>query len=167
MKNKGGYRLVRVGKDHPLGQWNGYALEHHMVWLSSGKEIPECQVLHHVNGDREDNRLTNLELMANADHSSLHSTGRKRRVVLTKREREVLTMLADGCNTTADIANARGVHRNTVQIMLTGMMARGIVKREWWADRRQHEFFYFISLAADPLTLDGREHRELPEGWPS
>ena len=74
-----GYVKVRVGKEHPFADSNGYAYEHLIVWASCGKPKPrEDQILHHRNGDKTDNRVENLEIMQRADHSRLHINARDR-----------------------------------------------------------------------------------------
>jgi hypothetical protein len=34
------------------------------------------EVVHHINQDRQDNRLENLQLMSRADHAALHNQER-------------------------------------------------------------------------------------------
>ena len=69
-----GYSLTRVGTGHPLEQANGYALVHWVVWVSAGNEKPgPGEVLHHINEDREDNRIENLRLMTNSEHRRMHA----------------------------------------------------------------------------------------------
>lgn len=69
-----GYKKVHVGEAHPLADPNGYAYEHLLVWIAAGNPKPEPgQVIHHVNGDTQDNRLTNLTLMDNSVHLTQHA----------------------------------------------------------------------------------------------
>lgn len=77
-----GYVKTRVGKDHPLADANGYAYEHHVVWCAAGNPMLAIgQTLHHINGDKTDNRIANLRLMTRAEHNALHirEAGRQRR----------------------------------------------------------------------------------------
>ena len=63
-----GYRMIQVD--------NKSTLEHrHVMLLSLGRELLPEEVVHHKNGDRADNRLENLELIANhSEHMKQHST---------------------------------------------------------------------------------------------
>ncbi len=56
---------------------NQHKFEHHRVWERANGPIPEGHVLHHVNGDRRDNRLENLQLVTRAEHVRLHRQARK------------------------------------------------------------------------------------------
>ena len=49
---------------------------HRVVWQSERGPVPEGHHVHHVNGDRADNRLANLELMDGSDHVGLHAAER-------------------------------------------------------------------------------------------
>lgn len=74
-----GYVKVRVGPAHPLADQNGYAYEHLLVWVSSGRAAPiRHEVLHHKNEVRTDNRLSNLELLTRSAHNHLHLAERER-----------------------------------------------------------------------------------------
>ena len=67
-----GYVMLRVGIGHPLANSKGYAYEHRAVWCSAGRRKPRSgEVVHHINGDRSDNRLENLAILQAGDHSIL------------------------------------------------------------------------------------------------
>jgi hypothetical protein len=77
--NEDGYVKVRVGRDHPLADPNGYAYEHLVVWCAAGRPRPgRGQLLHHQNEDKTDNRLSNLELITRAEHGKHHIADRAR-----------------------------------------------------------------------------------------
>jgi hypothetical protein len=60
--------------------FNGrYVFEHHLIWcLKNGvNHLPEGCLIHHINGDRSDNRIENLQLMSIGFHTQLHSAARK------------------------------------------------------------------------------------------
>ena len=74
-----GYVKVRVGQDHPLADPNGYAYEHLLVWVAAGNPPPgPGQTIHHRNEDKTDNRLSNFELLARAEHALHHLAERGR-----------------------------------------------------------------------------------------
>lgn len=63
-----GYVKIRVGRGHPLADPNGYAYEHTLIWVSSGKPRPgRGQVLKHRNDVKTDSRIENLELLTRGE----------------------------------------------------------------------------------------------------
>jgi endogenous inhibitor of DNA gyrase (YacG/DUF329 family) len=61
--NSHGYVWVFVGKDYPGAGRQGQILEHRKVMQDHlGRALTVEENVHHVNGDRQDNRLENLEL---------------------------------------------------------------------------------------------------------
>lgn len=69
-----GYVLIRVGKGHHLADVRGYAYEHRLVAEHMlGRCLEPGEIVHHVNGDKTDNRPCNLEVVVgNAEHSARH-----------------------------------------------------------------------------------------------
>lgn len=61
-----GYTTILVDRDDPLrlmADKNGYVLEHRAVMARSlGRTLASYEHVHHLNGNRSDNRLENLEM---------------------------------------------------------------------------------------------------------
>jgi hypothetical protein len=74
-----GYVKLRVGRDHPLSDPNGYAYEHLIVWVAAGNRLPRAdELIHHRDENKQNNRLSNLQLITRSEHGVLHSSTRKR-----------------------------------------------------------------------------------------
>lgn len=74
-------RLGNVNRYQQAGYWmlrwndggrHRYQFEHRRVWEQANGPIPAGHVIHHVNGDKLDNRLENLSLMRRDQHGHDH-----------------------------------------------------------------------------------------------
>jgi len=61
-----GYVRVKVAEP------NTWEKVHRLVYTKAFGPIPDDHVVHHKNGDKQDNRLENLELLPLGEHSRLH-----------------------------------------------------------------------------------------------
>lgn len=75
--DKSGYILVRA-PDHPHASIGGYVREHRLVMEAHlGRHLTPGEVVHHINGEKADNRIENLELYAsNGEHLAETLKGR-------------------------------------------------------------------------------------------
>lgn len=70
---KNGYIRVFVGRGEPGADVSGHILEHRLVMQQHlGRTLHQHETVHHMNGNRADNRLENLELW-----SSWHPYGQR------------------------------------------------------------------------------------------
>ena len=69
-----GYILIYIGKGEHLADIRGYAYEHRLVAEKKmGRRLLPNEKVHHINGNKQDNRPENIEIMAsNAEHYFLH-----------------------------------------------------------------------------------------------
>ena len=74
MMSKNGYGYVWVYKpNHPRAHQNGMVFEHILVMEKRlGRPILKSESIHHKNGNKDDNRIENLELMTKQKHTSNH-----------------------------------------------------------------------------------------------
>lgn len=71
-KRSDGYFAVYF-PDHPNANNDGYIMEHILVMeCLIGRWIKDNEVVHHVNGDKGDNRAENLMLMTKEEHARYH-----------------------------------------------------------------------------------------------
>jgi len=47
--------------------------EHIRIWLLEYGEIPSGNIIHHINGNKHDNRIDNLECINRSKHGFIHS----------------------------------------------------------------------------------------------
>jgi len=81
--DKDGY-VRRYARLHPFCDGRLMIQEHVMVMENHiGRRLQSDEVVHHKNGNRQDNRLPNLQLMTRSEHSLMHGpTPRRERDAL-------------------------------------------------------------------------------------
>lgn len=71
---KGDYNYALV-PDHPNSTKNGYVLHHRIVVENHiNRLLSPDEVVHHVNGNKKDNRIENLEVKSKKQHARDHAS---------------------------------------------------------------------------------------------
>jgi hypothetical protein len=74
-RQHGEYRQLWM-PDHPDAMKSGYVYEHRKVAADKiGRLLHLGESVHHINGNKSDNRPENLDVLQDAEHKSLHSAG--------------------------------------------------------------------------------------------
>lgn len=67
-----GYIMVKY-PSHPNANKQGYIFEHRLVMSRHlNRPLRKDEYIHHVNGNKQDNRISNLIIVSASDHNKLH-----------------------------------------------------------------------------------------------
>ena len=88
-KHKDGYIMI-LSRGHPFEDSRHYVMEHRLIWERHNNAIllPWADV-HHINGDKKDNRIQNIRAMMKRDHTILSNH---------KKEKKITTINCVYCN---------------------------------------------------------------------
>lgn len=82
--SKGDYNYAVV-KNHPNATKYGYVLHHRIVMENHlGRLLNSNEVVHHINGQKKDNRIENLEVHDSIKHNRSHGILQGRKIVVLR-----------------------------------------------------------------------------------
>lgn len=73
--NHNGYRMV-YAKGHPVSSKDGVCLYHRKVAWDAGKLKDISFSVHHIDGNKFNNRIDNLQVICPREHTRMHKTGK-------------------------------------------------------------------------------------------
>lgn len=60
-------------------RYKGKRMKYHVaIWIDTYGDVPVGMCIHHINGNKLDNRIENLMTITIREHSALHAKNRKR-----------------------------------------------------------------------------------------
>jgi hypothetical protein len=73
---EGNPRYIRgyfISNGYKILNLNGTQIEEHRyIWEQHNGKIPKGKFIHHINGNRMDNRIENLQCVTNSEHTKIH-----------------------------------------------------------------------------------------------
>lgn len=77
--------------NHPHANCNGYVAEHRFLMEEEiERYLTKNEVVHHINGIVDDNRIENFKLMTGFNHRSFHKTGSKHKEESKQKTKETM-----------------------------------------------------------------------------
>lgn len=106
---KRGYYYIH-NPAHPNSTKQGYIAEHRFVMEQTiGRFLLPNEIVHHINGDKKDNRPDNLKLMKHGQHTTIESTKYSRAELLAQLKEKY--KLSGKVPKTTDFANFGSFYR--------------------------------------------------------
>jgi len=79
--NNKGYIYIRI-PEHPMATSTGYVYEHRVVMENKlGRLLKSTEVVHHIDGNRRNNAIDNLELLTADEHARVHALQKKKFII--------------------------------------------------------------------------------------
>jgi hypothetical protein len=84
--------LYALVPEHPFATKNGYVLYHRIVMENElNRLLTENEIVHHIDGNKFNNSVENLEVMNNREHARLHAHQR------TPNGRKIVHLICANC----------------------------------------------------------------------
>lgn len=117
-----GYRVI-YKPDHPSSMtndnWKGYVYEHiYLVEKNLNMTLRSNEVVHHMDGNRSNNRLNNLLVLLRSQHSKLHDWIDRGSPYLGEIEDESVVAYCEVCGTTLQEKQKRTCSKECAKVIV-------------------------------------------------
>ena len=128
-----GYVVVLM-PDHPDADVRGYVLEHRLVMERHiGRRLVNGEIVHHINGLRDDNRIENLELMSShEEHLRLHHHPPIGKQLSGESHPMAILKEKDVVNIRSRVESGECQRRLAEEFMVSASTISNIIKRKTW-----------------------------------
>ncbi|MBQ3373940.1 MAG: HNH endonuclease [Oscillospiraceae bacterium] len=139
-----------MGSEYKTITRDGVRKPAHVVLMEEylGRPLRGNEVVHHINGEKDDNRLANLQVMDRAEHSRLHASGITPNADTLKK----LSLSHKG-KPSANRKLTREQVQRIAELLKAGVSARKIAEE------------YSVSGPSIVSIRDGKSYRDFLEGY--
>ena len=123
-RNFGGGRYLKLSIGGKTISEHRYIMENIL-----GRSLSENEVVHHINGNRKDNRPENLRVMTVSEHSRMENLGKK----LSEEHKAKISKSLIGNQL------ALGYHHTEETKKIIGQKSREARKRKFWSSRKKSD----------------------------
>lgn len=84
-----GYQFYKQKDGYWTPTKSGIPQAHRWVWINHNGEIPSEMIIHHIDGNKDNNEIKNLMMLSRADHMKEHCKDENEREIRRKRMNDI------------------------------------------------------------------------------